>query len=116
MYDESYSQDIERFNGLTTCHEGKLVGFYTQRERRNKINHMRSKLMRHKLECPVNKIYKGRSKAARSKVRLCGKFVKSEFAEKYAIDDKEFIKRNELIDKYVKANDYQRTVDVLAEY
>lgn len=50
--------------------EGKLVGFYTQKERRNKINHLRRKLMKHKQECPINKQYKGRSKAARSKARF----------------------------------------------
>jgi hypothetical protein len=50
--------------------EGKIIGFYTQRERSNKINKWRSRLLVHKKANPINKIYKGRSNAARSKVRL----------------------------------------------
>ena len=96
--------------------EGRLVGFYTQKERRNKINHLRRKLQKHKMWCPVNKQYKGRSQAARSKVRLWGKFVKAELAEKYAVDEKVFHERNVLIDKYVAEEDYQKAVEVLAEY
>ena len=97
-------------------HEGKLVGFYTQKERRNKINHMRQKLLRHKTDKPISKHYKGRSKAARCKARFCGKFVSAELAEKYSVDDEQFYKRNALIDKYVKSMDFQKTVDVLTEY
>ena len=116
MFDESIPTCSEYLKTKFVGHEGKLVGFYTQRERRNKINHLRQKLMKHKMECPINKLYKGRSKAARSKVRFWGKFVKSELAEKYADDDMEVYKRNALIDKYVTANDFQKAVNVLAEY
>ena len=116
MFDDSYSVINDYFKTKFLGHEGKLVGFYTQKERKNKINHLRSKLMKRKLECPINKVYKGRSKAARTKPRFWGKFVKSDLAEKYAVDDKEVHKRNELIDKYVSMMDYQKTVDVLAEY
>jgi hypothetical protein len=50
--------------------EGKIIGFYTQRERRNKIKKWHSRLLVHKKANPINKIYKGRSNAARSRVRL----------------------------------------------
>lgn len=116
MFDESIPTCREYLKTKFVGHEGKLIGFYTQRERRNKINHLRQKLMKHKMECPINKLYKGRSKAARSKVRFWGKFVRSELAEKYAVDDTEVYKRNALIDKYVTAYDFQKVVNVLAEY
>lgn len=96
--------------------EGKLIGFYTQRERRHKINQWRARLTKHKKANPINKLYKGRSNAARSKVRLCGKFVKSDIAEKYAIGNDEFQRRNTLIDKYLKENDFEKAVGVLVEY
>lgn len=116
MFDDSCPVFNDYFKCKFLAHEGKLVGFYTQSERKNKINHLRSKLMKRKLECPINKLYKGRSKAARTKPRFWGKFVKSDLAEKYAVDDNEVHKRNALIDKYVSMMDYQKTVDVLAEY
>ncbi|CAI2359751.1 unnamed protein product [Moneuplotes crassus] len=111
MFDDSLCPEH-----LHTEAEGRLVGFYTQRERKNKIKHLRKRLLKHRQACPINKQYKGRSNAARSKVRLCGKFVKAELAEKYAVDDKVFHGRNKLIDKYVKQQDYQKVVEVLAEY
>lgn len=96
--------------------EGKLIGFYTQRERMNKIQHLRKRLMKHKRSCPINKQYKGRSNAARSKVRVAGRFVKASLAEQYQVDDKVLSERNELISKYFSAQDYQKVVNVLAEY
>lgn len=111
MFDDSLCPDH-----LGSGKEGRLVGFYTQRERRNKISHLRKRLLKHKQSCPVNKQYKGRSQAARSKVRVWGKFVKAELAEKYAVDDEVFHQRNKLIDQYVSEQDYQKAVEVLAEY
>lgn len=116
MFDEDCLYSDQYFGAKFEAHEGKLVGFYTQKERRNKLAHLRAKLLKRKLECPVNKTYKGRSKAARRKPRFWGKFVKSEVADLYAVDDREIFKRNALIDKYVTKMDYQKAVEVLAEY
>lgn len=116
MYDETLHIQSEFLKLKFPRHEGKLVGFYTQRERRNKINHLRNKLLRRKMQRPINKQYEGRSKAARSKPRFWGKFVKSELADKYAVDDEEIHKRNVLIDKYVGELNYEKAVEVLAEY
>jgi hypothetical protein len=116
MDDESVPICTEYLSLKSFSDQGRLVGFYTQRERRNKINQLRQKLMRRKIQCPINKIYKGRSKAARSKARFQGKFVKGELAEKYSVDDTEFLKRNDAIEKHLREMDYQKTVNVLTEY
>ncbi|CAI2361066.1 unnamed protein product [Moneuplotes crassus] len=111
MFDDSFCPEH-----WYTQKEGKLVGFYTQRERRNKIKHLKHKLSKHRRTCPVNKQFKGRSHAARGKTRIRGKFVKSELAEKYAVDDKVLHQRNKMIDEYVQKRDYQKAVEVLTEY
>ncbi|CAI2367647.1 unnamed protein product [Moneuplotes crassus] len=41
----------------TRVKEGKLVGFYTQKERRNKIAKLREKQRKRRQQCPISKSY-----------------------------------------------------------
>ena len=97
-------------------HEGKIVGFYTQRERRNKIFHFKNKNMRRKFFVPVVKEFEGRSNSARIKPRKGGRFVKSELGHLYTLTEEQKMKRTRTIDFHISNDDYESAVTFLIEY
>lgn len=96
--------------------EGKMVGFYTQRERRNKIYHYRAKVLRRKFFVPVIKEFAGRSMSARVKPRKCGKFVKTELGHLYELTEEQKLERTQTIDSYLNQHDYESAITYLIEY
>ncbi|CAI2368913.1 unnamed protein product [Moneuplotes crassus] len=96
--------------------EGKLVGFYTQKERRLKIARLRQKQKRRRQLCPISKRYSGRRRSAFQKPRKGGRFVKSELAHLYALTEAERLKRTEIIDSNLAQGNYEEAVSFLIEY
>lgn len=96
--------------------EGKIIGFYTQRERANKISHFRAKMNKRKEEVPVIKSFQGRSRCARIKPRKCGKFVKSELAHLYTLTQEQKLERTKKIDQFMKEGNYECALEYLIEY
>jgi len=73
-------------------HEGRIVGFYTQRERTHKIAKYKQKLQKWKKQ---NKnAFSGRSRVAKKKLRYFGRFIKSEDFKNKVLSDEQIIKNN----------------------
>lgn len=96
--------------------EGRLVGFYTQKERRNKISHYRHKQKKRREKCPISKNYSGRKRSAFQKPRKDGRFVKNELAHLYSLTDEDRMKRTRIIDEKLGKGNYEGAVSLLIEY
>lgn len=111
-----YFWDKISVSNLDCNTEGRLVGFYTQKERKNKISHYRAKATKRKIICPVVKEFIGRSISAFRKPRKWGKFVKSEIAHLYALTPRQRMERTQQIDNYLNKKDYNNALTYLIEY
>ena len=96
--------------------EGRVVGFYTQRERLHKISHFKKKMLTRKQLVPVVKEYEGRSKSAFRKPRKNGKFVKAELGHLFMMSEEQRQERTRLIDQHLTKLDYESAVTFLIEY
>eukprot|EP01017_Pseudomicrothorax_dubius_P017237 TRINITY_DN1952_c0_g1_i1.p1 TRINITY_DN1952_c0_g1~~TRINITY_DN1952_c0_g1_i1.p1 ORF type:complete len:281 (-),score=27.09 TRINITY_DN1952_c0_g1_i1:116-958(-) len=61
---------------LQTSNEKSKIGSYTREERIKKIRNYRSKVQKWREKHPINRNFKGRSRAAIQKPRINGRFVK----------------------------------------
>lgn len=105
-----------RLKGL---HEGRMVGFYTQKERQRKINKYKQKVKRWALRTRGKRNLIGRSQVARLKIRVDGKFcpagskgvsVSHTGYTNGLIPDYEVIKRNKELAKYAAEGDINNFV------
>lgn len=96
--------------------QGKIVGFYTQRERLNKISHFKKKMLKRKEMFPVYKIFEGRRQSAFAKPRKWGKFVSKELGHLYFVTEEQKQQRTKDIDDSIKKKDYESAVTNLIQY
>ena len=94
-------------------HEGRIVGFYTQKERSEKILKYKQKLSKWKKS---NKdAFNGRSRVAKTKLRYFGRFIKSEDFKDKIISDEQILKNNYQIDYVTEKKDYNSLVDIITQ-
>ena len=98
-----------------------MVGFYTQKERRARIQKYKKKIAKWKKNNKRFGRFLGRSHVARTKVRVFGKFLPSGYEGKSisqtgflngVISDEEAIRRNQLLDYYISIGDIEGIVDI----
>ena len=94
-------------------HEGRLVGFYTQKERSIKIEKYKIKLSKWK-QCNKD-AFNGRSRVAKKKLRYFGRFIKSEDFKDKLISDEQILKNNYQIDCVTEKGDYNSLVDIITQ-
>ena len=100
--------------------EGRLVGFYTQRERKQKIRKFKVKIQRWKKKNKYRRVLIGRSQVARLKARLDGKFRTADCKDPTVsqtgftngiFSDYEVIRRNKELELFQADKDFNKIVD-----
>jgi hypothetical protein len=103
--------------------EGRVVGFYTQKERKSRILKYKRKIANWKKNNKGFGRFIGRSHVARTKVRIFGKFLPSGHEGQSTsktgflngvISDQEAIQRNQLLDYYISIGDIEGIVGIAA--
>lgn len=114
-YSVSNYTDVQEndFSSIEAEHEGRVVGFYTQRERSSKIQKYKQKLSKWKKS---NKdAFNGRSRVAKTKLRYFGRFIKSEDFKDKIISDEQILKNNYQIDYVTEKKDYNSLVEIITQ-
>lgn len=94
-------------------YEGRLVGFYTQKERVAKIRKYKTKIQRWRLN---NKnAFNGRSRVAKTKLRYFGRFIKKDDLNDKILTDDQIIKNNQEIEEVTMRRDFNKLVDIIAQ-
>lgn len=112
--------DIIKWQKSTGTKEGRLVGFYTQRERKQKIRKFKVKIQRWKKKNKYRRVLIGRSQVARLKARLDGKFRTADCKDPTVsqtgftngiFSDYEVIRRNKELELFQADKDFNKIVD-----
>eukprot|EP01017_Pseudomicrothorax_dubius_P038427 TRINITY_DN5756_c0_g1_i3.p1 TRINITY_DN5756_c0_g1~~TRINITY_DN5756_c0_g1_i3.p1 ORF type:complete len:313 (-),score=63.93 TRINITY_DN5756_c0_g1_i3:192-1130(-) len=77
MFNRMSDSIFQMTAALRSVEEKPKVGLYTREERIGKIKKYKSKLSRWREKHPVNRVFKGRSRAANAKPRVNGRFIKT---------------------------------------
>jgi hypothetical protein len=103
--------------------EGRVIGFYTQKERKSRILKYKRKIANWKKNSKGFGRFIGRSHVARTKDRIYGKFLPSGHEGQPTsktgflngvISDQEAIQRNQLLDYYISIGDIEGIVGIAA--
>ena len=98
-----------------------MKGFYTKKQIKEKILRYKLKVQKWKKKFNTNRNFFGRSKVARMKVRVDGKFLSSKMQKpgnngvgyiNGLVSDTEVIKRNKAMDYYFSIGDINKVVDI----